>query len=304
MTWEQFTLPLWLRHTQPDLLHLPWYEGPLRPGVPFVLTVHDLDTVLHPHRYSLQFRAYYNELLLRYAGDAAHIICPSRYTAATVASHLGRTDSTVIYQGVDEVFFTTPKEACQTVLVDAGIDPGKPLMLLPGGTGPRKNLKIVAGLLQQLDRAGVDGSLIVTGVNTAPEPLASTKLRRIKVHALGRLPTSTLAGLYANASVTLVPSEFEGFSFPLVEAMAAGSPIVASDASCHREIAEGIASFCPTHDVDAFTEATLAILRESPELDPSDGKLRAMQFNWASTAQRTLCVYRKLLGSPPGSCST
>jgi hypothetical protein len=75
--WEQVALPAWLSKHRPSFIHLPWFEGPWTPPCPLILTIHDLDTLLHPSRYSLPFRAYYNELLLRYARLATKILVVS-----------------------------------------------------------------------------------------------------------------------------------------------------------------------------------------------------------------------------------
>ena len=114
---------------------------------------------------------------------------------------------------------------------------------------------------------------------------------------LGRVPDSELRALYASATVFAFPSLHEGFGLPVLEAMVAGVPVVASDIPAIREVAGDAAVLVPPGDADAWAEALSRVL-ESPTLQAElagAGRRRAAVFSWARTAEATLGVYRELV---------
>ena len=88
-----------------DVLHLPWYEGPIHPVRPLVVTVHDLDTIINADTYRWRFRAYYNTLLRTYVRTARCVIAPSWTTRAALEDRWPNGRYVVIHSGVDTVFF-------------------------------------------------------------------------------------------------------------------------------------------------------------------------------------------------------
>jgi glycosyltransferase involved in cell wall biosynthesis len=113
----------------------------------------------------------------------------------------------------------------------------------------------------------------------------------------GRVPDEHLPGLYAQASLLVMPSLYEGFGFPVLEAMAAGTPVVASNTSSLPEVAGTAAILVPPDDIVALAEAITSVL-EQPQCAAdlrSKGLEWAKQFNWQRTAAETLEVYRGIV---------
>ena len=119
------------------------------------------------------------------------------------------------------------------------------------------------------------------------------------------LTTEVLASVYRRAALVLMPSEREGFGLPVVEALACGTPVVASDLPVLREVGgEGEAvSFCPAGDVEAWAETVNGLLREreaAPEVwatRRAAGVRRASEFTWRAHVEKTFALYEEVLGS-------
>jgi glycosyltransferase involved in cell wall biosynthesis len=271
-----------------DLLHLPWYEGPFRSGCPLVVNVHDLDTVERPEGYSLRFRAYYNALLRIYVRKARRIIVPSVATLEAVESRWPSAPCVVVPNGVDPIFEQP---------VDGAYD-GGPYILYSGGFGARKRFDDLLAAFDRVAESEADVRLLVAGA--APErvvrAVAASAARR-RVDLVGYVQDSELVRMYHFASVVVYPSSLEGFGFPVVEAFATGTPVVATNAGSIPEIAGGACLLVQAGRPDELAEALLAVLRDGSLAArlATAGRERAGHYRWSEAARRTLDVYGEAL---------
>jgi glycosyltransferase involved in cell wall biosynthesis len=273
-----------------DLLHLPWYEGPAVPACPLVMNIHDLDTFENKRFYSWRFRAYYNSLLRVQARRATHVIVPSQATLRSVERVWPTARIAIIPNGVDEIFFDREPN---------GHDPSwPPTILYTGGYGYRKR---VEDLLQAFDVISVrdrDVRLVLTG--RAPERirrLVALRKSSPRIEITGFLSDSKLSKLYQAATVLAYPSMLEGFGFPVLEAFASGTPVVAARSGSIPEIAEGAAELVEPCRPEQLADALLQLLandRLARELG-ARGRQRAAGFQWSRTARLTLELYRAVL---------
>src|SRR5205823_7436284 len=131
--------------------------------------------------------------------------------------------------------------------------------------------------------------LVVAG--PAKEPALAQRLREGGADLRGYVGKSELAELYRSAAVLVLPSRFEGFGLPLLEAMACGTPVVAAPEPALREVAGDAAVYAENGDFGAAVRQALA---EGARLVAA-GLARARLFSWEETARRTADVYRRLL---------
>jgi glycosyltransferase involved in cell wall biosynthesis len=272
-----------------DLLHLPWYEGPVRPGCPLVVNVHDLDTIEHPEGYSLRFRAYYNSLLRLYVRTARRIIVPSRATLEAVGSRWPCGRYVLVPYGVDPVF-----EESVEGLPDAAYR----YILYSGGFGLRKR---VGDLLAAFDQvAEVERHVRLVIVGTPPRDVLQAVARstaRDRIELTGYVEDRKLVGLYRSAAVVAYPSLLEGFGFPVVEAFASGTPVVATRSGSIPEIGGEACLLVEPESPGELADAILAVLRDCALTARlvAAGNERVSRYRWSETARRTLAAYREAL---------
>ena len=271
-----------------DLVHLPWSEGPLRPLCPLVLTLFDLATIDNGSSYELGFRAYYNTLLRAHMHVAAAVIVTSQATLDAARERWPNQRYRLIPLAVDPCFRVDGDES-RTV---------EPTILYTGGFDARKR---VPDLIEAVARIRTDAPSVQLVLSGQPPPvlveLAKRRLAK-QVTFCGYLSDHELAGWYRKAWVVAYPTDMEGFGFPIVEAFASGTPVVATRAGSTQEVDGGAALLVSTGDVEELAEA-LGRLIASDTLRSSlraAGQRRASAFSWEQVARMTIDVYREVVG--------
>jgi alpha-1,3-rhamnosyl/mannosyltransferase len=296
--WAAVGLPRAAARAGVDLIHAPAYTAPLRAGVPVVLTIHDVSYERHPEWYPYRRdwlrRAFYRHS----ARTAAHVLTDSEFSRGEIVAAYGLpTDRiTVAPLGVTASF--APGESLASL--PAGVTP--PFLLHVGDLHERRNLPLVVEALLDIRRRRTTGapSLVLAGVDRGVgRRLSSMALEAgdsAAVVRLGPVTESVLRSLYAHASGLVYPSRYEGFGLPLLEAMASGTPVLASRAASIPEIIGDAGLLLDPDDgqawrgaIDSFVgDAALRVrLRDA-------GLARVRQFTWARTAGITLEVYRSV----------
>jgi glycosyltransferase involved in cell wall biosynthesis len=141
----------------------------------------------------------------------------------------------------------------------------------------------------------------VGGEWTAPLQAQITRLGLASsVQQLRGISRSQLAGLYQQAAVVLQPSEAEGFGLPVVEALACGAIVVASDIPVLREVGGAAAVYCPVGDVSAWADTVSRLLDHPTSAPDRAARLAwASRFSWAEQARTIASAYRRLLDAAP-----
>jgi len=199
----------------------------------------------------------------------------------------------VTYPGVDECFTRPSSSEVSATLQSFGVT--RPYVLYVGYRGEHKNFRVLAEAMTDSALGGLE-LVLVGGGDQVAEVQSWTGSARSRLHHLQRVSDTQLRALYA-ASVALVfPSLYEGFGFPLVEAMSCGAPVVASDIPSSREVCGDAAEFFPARDPAACARAILRV--QDPGRRRSlieKGIERAKAFTWSACAQETLRVYEDLI---------
>jgi glycosyltransferase involved in cell wall biosynthesis len=274
---------------------------PLR-GVPTVLTVHDLIFRLLPEQHKLLNRWYLNLSMPLYCRRATHIIAVSEQTRRDVVSAYGIPVEkiTVIYEAADARFQVQSAEA------EAGARARYHLperyLLFVGTIEPRKNLTRLLTAFERLLTEELTDALVIVGKRgwLTGDFYAALERSPAKPAVLfpGFIPDEDLPAIYAGAQALVMPSLYEGFGLPVLEAMACATPVACSNNASLPEIAGDAALLFDPAEVDDISDTLRRILLDS-DLQAHLGEAglrRASQFSWERAAQETLALYQRLAG--------
>jgi len=298
LRWMQLQLPGLLKKDSIDVLHSPCYFTPLFSSVPKVTTIHDMATTLFPGQYTLGHRLTHSALAPASARNSRRIIADSRATGDDVARlyRIPQERIDVVHAGLDQGFYPRNSEEQEAVRNKFALHSG--YVLFVGTIQPRKNVK---GLLSAFHAARQAGrwryKLVIAGArgwhcDDVFETVKNLGLEQ-EVVFTGPVPEVDLPALYSAASLFVLPSFYEGFGFPPLEAMACGVPVIASNSSCFPEILRDAAVLVPPEDTGALAKAIHRLLTD----EPLRQELRAKGFNnigrftWETAARETLKVY-------------
>lgn len=301
---EQVSLSWHLARLRLDLFHATHYVLPLWVPSRTVVTIHDVIHLLYPEFLPNRFAFLYAQRMIRRAlGRAERIVSVSHTTRRDLGRYfsLGMERVSVIYNGVDDRFREhLAPDVLAGRLAELGVAP--PYLLFVGNPKPHKNLdRLLAAYARARSLRPFEGPLVVVGNDRDAGQRIRLRADHLgigdQVVPLGLVPDESLPVLYQGATLFLYPTLYEGFGLPVVEAMASGAPVVTSNTSALKEIAEGYAHLVDPLDVDAIAEA-IAYCMAEPEHRASLAKLgrkRAELFSWNEAATRTLEVYQRVL---------
>lgn len=297
-------LPVELITGRVDLFHSPDFTlPPTLPGVPTVLTVHDLSFVRDPDSADEHLRAYLNRVVPRSVRRASHILADSKATRRDLISLWDAPPEkvTVLYCGV-EPRFRPVADPVELVALRARYNLGDgPYILTVSTIQPRKNYQRLVQAFAPLAARNPRLSLIIAGgkgwnyeeILTEPERQGLGD----RVRFPGFIPDDDLPGLLSGAELFVYPSLYEGFGLPILEAMACGTPVIASDRSSLPEVTGDAGLQVDPLDVAALTAAMERVLTDS-DLRSSlvaRGRIQAARFTWPAAALQLLGVYAGLL---------
>jgi glycosyltransferase involved in cell wall biosynthesis len=273
-TWEQLVLPLGARRS--ELLLSPANMAPLA-GRGNVVVIHDLAPFHEPDWFGSAYGAWHRALIPRIARRARLVIAPSEFVRGELIELLSLDPRRLqaIAPGVDAAFADPPSPG--PVLRRLGLE--QPYVLALGTDSPRKNL----GLLDRMAPALADAGLGVAIAGSGRYYLSSSTPGGAR--RLGYVPDADLPALYAGASAFAMPSLYEGFGLPCVEAMAAGTPVVAADRAALPEACGGAALLVDPDDADAFAAALIRAAGPERERLADAGRARAAGLSWARSAE-------------------
>lgn len=236
-----------------------------------------------------------------------HVICDSAATRdELLAARLMPADRmTVVHNGVDESFSAAPDaDADARLAARLGPVAGRLELLHLGTTIPRKRIDLLLHIVAALRGRRPDVRLLKAGgrFTAGQQQLVETLGLGPHITQLPFLETPELAALYRRAAVAMVTSEREGFGLPIIEALACGTPVVATDLPVHREIGGDAARYAALGDVPGWCEAVLDAARPPAPGERSARLAQAGRYRWSSYAAGVIAVYAACMpaGRRPG----
>ncbi len=272
-----------------------------------IITCHDLDAfaaLLPGLRSRGLFQRTIAKRLLAGLQRAAWITCDTHATREQLLAHqLARPERTsVVHNGVHPAFTSQANHPADQGVADL-LGPGEsPEVLHVGSTIARKRIQDVLGVFAKV-RARIPKLrlLRVGGVFTSEQQQLVRKLGLAdSIDVLPYLDSATLAAVYRRARVVIQPSETEGFGLPVIEAMACGTPVIASDIPALREVGGDAAEYCPVGDIEVWSSRLFALLSEHRNSAEHNARRQAClqqasRFSWNEYATQMAELYHEVL---------
>lgn len=267
---------------------LPHFTSETASGVrwrgPYLATVYDLVPAMFPDVYLQRPRA-----RRRYRRYLQHL---QRATHLLTVSQTGRRDAAALL-GRSERDFTVTPLAVPPLPAPAPAGDGPAYVLAVGTTEPHKNLAFLVDVMSSLDGRARQTPVYVTGVKSDVDwrrLSESAEARGVRIEHLGQVERQTLSDLYAGANAVLVPSLYEGFGLPALEALSVGARVVVSDRGALPEVV-GRAAEVLALDVELWASRLSPMILDGTDHDPAPGVEWARAYTWTATARLTAEAY-------------
>lgn len=296
---ESTWLPRMARRRHVDLVHHA--GGVVPPGrairsIPSVLTIHDLQPLVMPENFSTVKRRWLGAMLPSSARSSRLVITPSDPTAISVQERLGvaRARTRTVSIGV-----TSHRPPSPDLLHEVRLRYrlGDQVILYPAITYPHKDHVTLVKAFARIAGDHPEATLVLTGGSGPAEANLTRAIRESgaagQVRRTDRIPRAHLDALYVLADLVAIPSRFEGFGLPALEAMGADAPLVVSDATALPWVTGDAAVRVPVGDVSAWADALVRVLGDPAEADRlrSAGRARSGDFTWERSGIALAAAY-------------
>jgi glycosyltransferase involved in cell wall biosynthesis len=305
LIWEQTVLRRMAKKSAVDVLFSPANVAPLNAPCSSVVTIHDLSFLLFPEYFSRTFGTYYRSIIPRIISQASAVITDSENSKADLIAHLGVVPEkiTAIHLGVSPEFRKRIKKAdLEAARLRLGLP--KKFFLSVASLEPRKNLANLVkayGVLPAEVKEEHKLVLVGAGNRIFSDPALASVLSRLPAGSVitpGYIAEEDLSAVYRLSTALVFPSLYEGFGLPVLEAMAASTPVISSNRSSLPEVTGSAAALVDPESIEELAAAMELLAQDSGtrNLLIERGKKRAGMFTWKKTAEKTLEVLRAAAG--------
>ncbi len=303
--WYRLKIPLSVQNFtgRLDLFHSPDFVlPPISKKTPTLLTVHDLSFIRFPETFTPALITYLNRIVPWSINRATHILADSQATKDDLATHwnVPREKVSVLYSGVSDMFKPiTDPHSIKKVHKKYNLGE-KPYLISVGTIQPRKNYQMLIRAFRPVAENFPNDLIIVGGKGWMHDQiLDEVEIQGLsgRVHFLGFVDDADLPALYSAATLFTSPSLYEGFGLPILEAMACGVPVMASDVSSMPEVVGDAGVLLPAKDTAAWSQAMMDLIEDMSRRTKlvGAGFLRARKFTWSKSARELVTIYDQLL---------
>jgi glycosyltransferase involved in cell wall biosynthesis len=299
LLFEQFVMPIFLIWKKIDLVHSLHYTHPLFSFCPRVVTIHDLTFLLSPELHTRSrtlVMPFFIKHAVRYAEALIFVSNATSLDSDRLIPSKRGNLRTVIPLGVDLAGFDMDEQSQEKALEKFSI--ARPFILFLGTIEPRKNILRLIQAFEQIAGQYPNLLLVLAGkpgwdFDGVFDAIKASEYRK-RIRHLGFVTESEKRALLVNCEVLVYPSLYEGFGLPVLEAMAAGAPVITSNVSSLPEVAGNAALLINPLSVEEIADAIRAVVNNNDKKDVlrTLGKRRAADFSWANMAKRTYDLYR------------
>ena len=299
--WQRLRLPLPIDRFvgKVDLHHQPDFVSPPT-NAPMMTTIHDLSYLIVPEFAHPELRRYLARSVPRTLARAAQVVAVSDTTRRDIIERyrIAPERVTTIYNGVDGWFRAPDTDAVDRTLQQFGLR--RPYFIMVGTVEPRKNHLTALRAFAKIYEKRRDISLVIVGnPGWLSEPIISeieNAARIMAIRYLRFVDDTWIPALYAGSVGLLAPSWYEGFGLPVLEAMACGAPVIASDRGALPEVAGDAALMVSPDGIDELENGMLRLLDDRSLRDDLSqrGQARASEFTWEGAASAHLKLYHEV----------
>lgn len=281
-----------------DLTHHFGGRLPTRATAPAVVTIHDIQPLDLPENFTAAKHAFLRRSLPATARRADLICTPTRWVADRVVERLGVPEDRVrvIGPAVGRRPVPSERDAIRSIVGD------RPVVLFPAITHPHKNHSLLIQAMKRVHRDRPDALLVLTGGAGLAADEVAAEIARVDadgafIRHLGRVEESLLMGLLADADVVAYPSTYEGFGLPVLEAMQAGTPVLAADAACLPEVVGDAGLLLPPDDAERWAIEIITLLDDADQRArlAAAGAVRATEWAGADASARLVGAWRDVV---------
>ena len=296
--WRNLFLPLALKKRKKIAVFFsPAHYTPRYSKIPIVVTIHDLAYVRYPEEFLKQDLYKLSHWTKHALGQSEKIIAVSQSTKNDLIYYYGinKNKVKVVYNG-----FSSKEEQSKdkpTILEEYNLKPGK-YILFAGTIQPRKNIQTLLHAFRLILESKPDMKLILVGKKgwLYDKIFKISRELELNEHAIftDYISNADMATLYNNASVFVLPSLYEGFGLPILEAMSHNCPVIASERSSLPEVCDDACLFFSPHNAVQLKDEILKVLNSKTLREKliTKGQIRVKNFSWAKCAHETLNVLK------------
>lgn len=299
-SWNHLGFPPyeWL-YGNADLFHFTNFVAPPTKKGKTLVSIHDLSFMRYPQYTEPKNLKHLSTQIHRTAARADGIITISEFSATEIETflHVPREKIFPIHLGVAPEFTRPSEKAIAQFCTRQALS--KPYLLTVGTIEPRKNIPFLVDLFENMHE--YEGDLIIAGgLGWRYESILSRieeSSQKARIRRIGYMPDNELPFLYAAADAFILPSFYEGFGLPPLEAMACETPVVASSGGSLKEVLGDGAIVNEHYDTQIWKSSILSLLHDESKKNAliEKGKSQSKKYSWSQTASRTMNVYRKQL---------